>query len=144
MEELRERPLLFKLGVGLSALQSLALLGLVAMAAVVGSLGLLAALGEARRFEDALPLLLLGLLGTFGLAFACFLALAFLLVCWRAWRYSRPAIWGVMVLSGLFILFSSGFPPVLLLGVLTIVGCAQMLERMSPARGGTPVADPVG
>lgn len=125
--ETSERPPLFQIGILLTTLHAalkLMILSFVSLALLIGI-----PIGMANADSDGV--VALGFVGAFALGFVVLFALLYLatiVVAYLAWKRSRPAIW---VLIGLSALAATSFPFGTVVGVLTIVGCVQALERPS-------------
>lgn len=128
------RPTLLSFGIVLSALWASFVLVLVALGAIVG----LGAGGVAALSANAEAMLPLGFAFGIGALVISGMALyyfAVLLACLRAWQGSRGWTIALIVFSMLGLLNAG--PVSVVVGVMTIVGCAQALSIASPTTSTT-------
>ena len=122
-----ERPGLLTFGIFMTGLHAFICLIGLAFAGLV-AMGTLSA--AAFQFSGGawLPLTVVGSIGG---AVVVLLALFYgfcLMICWKAWHGSRPWIWALIVVTVLG-LVSTG-PISALIGIATLVGAIQALERL--------------
>jgi hypothetical protein len=119
------RPVLFQVGLVLTALvQAAVLAGMVAVG-LASVIGFPIAAANARGDEAGWILMGGGVLGGFCCCVGLY-QLAVLVVCLAAWSGARLAIYALIGVSALLVLNA---PLGTLVGILTIVGCVQELER---------------
>ena len=125
-----DRPALLSLGIALTAIGSLVTMGFIVIAGLLGVLGVTLGLTETQGW-DALAVMLVGGVGGALLVVFFLLKLFSLFVCLRAWQLSRGWIWVLIAFSALSVMNA---PIGTVIGVITIIGCAQARR----ARPGAP------
>jgi hypothetical protein len=121
------RPTLLAIGIVLTTLRSLLLLG---VAALVGLGGIAMMLGSlAQHGDEAVGMLVLGVLVALVAGGLFVLELAIIAVCFGAWCGWRPCVWALLGLSALGIGLPSPGPIKTPIAIVTLIGCIQALER---------------
>jgi hypothetical protein len=146
--QIAERPQLLTWGILLMAAKSaffllLLTIGMVAVPVVFG-IGAVEARGD-----DAVPIVLVGMLAEFVVFLLAALQLFSLYACRKAWDRSRTWLIILMVLAGLSV-FDSSIVGIIIAG-MTIIGGVQALERSKeldvaggPEQAPGPEAQPTG
>jgi hypothetical protein len=120
------RPPILTAGILLTGARSALCLGLIALVAVLGTIG--TGFGAlAAHGDDWVPLLVIAGLAAAGGTLLGLLQLFVLAVCVGAWFGVRECLWILIGLSALG--FLSPGPIKTPIGVLTLAGCIQAIER---------------
>ena len=120
------RPALLAVGVVLSSLRALIMLGVLGLIGTAGLVMMLASTGE--RGDEAVGLLIAG--ACVVLVTCCLAAfhLVILCACVGAWLRWRAGVWALLALSALGLLLPPG-PFRTPIAIVTIIGCILALER---------------
>lgn len=128
-EEIIERPTTLSVGIILSVITSA-----LSLFCIFGLSGLLGVIGGAAMLEEGMAPLGIGViygLGCFVIGLFVIFQLLTLYAGWRAWAMDKAWIWVLLILSALSMLNSGMLT--LAVGVVTIIGCVQALERLRGA-----------
>jgi len=115
---------LLSIGIVLSSVRALILLGFLAFFGAVGLVMMLASTGE--RGDDAVALLVIGGLAVLFCSGLAALELLLLCVCLGAWLRSRACVWALLVLCVLSLLLPPG-PFRTPIAIVTLIGCILAL-----------------
>jgi len=125
-EQTPERPTTLSVGIIISVITSA-----LSLFCVFGVTGLLGLFGGVAMLEEGMAPLGIGVvysLGCFFVGLFVIFQIFTLYAGWRAWGMDKTWIWVLLILSALSMMNSGMLT--LAVGVVTIVGCVQALERL--------------